>query len=318
MNCIYKVSIEKTGGFYIGSTTSVIKRKSQHKIELMNNKHYCHQLQKDFNDCGLEEFRFDVLLDNIEPDKLRAVEYVYIDAEKDNKLCYNVIDSNGLPTVIKEKISVTLRSHYETNRSPMLGKKHSPETIAKIKANKHVPSGENHYRYGKTVSDETKKKIGDSQRGIAKGAGRRVSEEGMIKIREAAAKGHYSHQQGMALSEETREKMSKPIRELTEGKTFTSLTNALEYYDMLMPTMTRALKTGKAIIKGNKRGLQFIYISSEELTDDKNPNLRSERFVPVEVNYTACSIDGCNRTYAGNGYCMMHYKQSRKGTLKIS
>jgi hypothetical protein len=87
------------------------------------------------------------------------------------------------PQEVNAQVSQSLKEHYANNQHPRLGKKHTPETLAKIAANRVAPKGENHYRYGKAVSDEVKKKIGDAQRGVPKSP-RVYTEEGLAKAQE--------------------------------------------------------------------------------------------------------------------------------------
>jgi len=124
---------------------------------------------------------------------------------------------------------------------------------------KGVCAGEKHYRYGKTVSEETRKKIGDTQRGKPKGEGRKVSPEGMVKIRAASKAGHYSHWQGKTHTQESKEKMSKKVICVNDNIIFSSLTKTLEHYQIKMPTLRRALLSEKPIQRGRLTGYIFKY-----------------------------------------------------------
>jgi len=64
---------------------------------------------------------------------------------------------------------------------------------------------------------------------------------------------------GRKHSEESKKKMSKKVREGTSGEVFDSLTAALAHYGMKMPTLTRALASGKPISKGKFAGMTFFY-----------------------------------------------------------
>ncbi len=317
-NVIYKVSIVATGGFYIGSTVDAIKRKSQHKNELLRNEHHCFKLQEDFNRHGLSSFRFEILLENVPLKNLRQIEYVFIQSEKNNPCCYNIMTSTEQPEASKEKISESLKIYYAEHGHPQLGKKRSPEAIAKSKASRGpYPKGEEHPNYGKHLSDEARQKISDAQRGKKRGP-KKLTEEGRRKIKEAAAAGHYNNWEGKKHTQESKDKMSLPVQELTQNIFFSSLGNALEYYDMLMPTLTRALKTGNPILKGDKRGLQFIYIDRDLLAQQTgiNPNLTGARFKPeTPVDYVNCTVEGCDRPHKAKGLCLMHYKRMKKGKL---
>ena len=65
-------------------------------------------------------------------------------------------------------------------------------------------------------------------------------------------------------TEESKLKMSKGVLEVTTDTKFPSLTAILEHYGFKMPTLRRALKTGKPIAKGVHKGLQFRYIDDSE------------------------------------------------------
>lgn len=313
MGCIYQITNIETGEFYLGSTASPARRKWDHFGRLARGIHKTKRLQASWDEYGIDSFVFEIIEQDVPDDMLFEVEDIFLKAEADNERCLNTcksaIAAQSFPQEVRDQISSSLKRYFETNPSPMAGKKHTPEALEKMKL-RHINRGPEHYRFGKTLSDEIRKKIGDTQRGKKKGP-RKYTEEGLRKIRAAAERGAYKGFLGKTHTQEAKDKMSKPIREVTTGTEFTSLTNALEYYGMLMPTMTRALKTGKPITKGDKRGLQFIYADSVN-KETANPNLRGERYAAPVVDYTHCSIEGCDKPHAARGFCMYHYKQHRK------
>jgi group I intron endonuclease len=312
MGAIYQITNTKTGEFYIGSSVRASRRKFQHFCELRKGCHPSRKFQASWDAYGEYVFVMEIIEHDVPMEILRVIEQKYLDNEASNEKCLNAKitrEDFAISEEAKAKIAKTLRSYYATHHSPMKGKKHTPEALAKMQL-KHVPKGEEHYRFGKTLSDETRKKIGDTQRGKKKGP-RKYTEEGLRKIRAAAERGAYKGWAGKTHTQESKDKMSKPIREVTTGTEFTSLTNALEYYGMLMPTMTRALKSGKPITKGDKRGLQFIYADSVNKAA-ANPNLHGERYAAPVIDYTHCSIEGCDNPHKAKGFCMYHYKQNRK------
>lgn len=162
----------------------------------------------------------------------------------------------------RAKIAASLKLIYQNvENHPRYRTHHTDETKAKISANrKGKHAGENHYRYGQTVSEEVRKKIGDTQRGVPKAPGRKASEEGRAKIRAAAEAGHYSHWKGKQHTMESRLKMSKPIYCSGNDKIYNSITEAREDLGMTPPTITRALKSGKPLAKGKFKGWVFRYV----------------------------------------------------------
>jgi len=329
---IYKIINLVNDKFYVGSTYNKSERFRTHRNKLRRNAHHCAHLQAAWNKYGEEKFLFKVI--EIIPDdqSLQDAEDVWLIEHVGKKHCYNAGLRSGAPwrggrkedhpsygkplsQETKNLVSIGLKETYAGNpeNHPRYGKKHSQETIDKIKANRIAPSGENHHLFGKSLSEEARRKISEAQKGVKRGP-RILSDEGREKIRIAAELGHYSHWQGRNHTQESIDKMSLPIQEVTQNIFFTSLTNALEYYDFPMPTLTRALKKGKPIVKGEKRGLQFVYIDRELLAQQENinPNLKGERYVGIPVpHYDHCIADGCDRKVAGNGLCLMHYKRAK-------
>lgn len=165
----------------------------------------------------------------------------------------------------RQAISERLKAFYaeDIRNHPRFGKFHSEETKALIRAKK-LANPAKHW-LGKSRSEETKEKIGDAQRGKPKAQGRKVSEAGLAKIRASAAAGNYSHWKGKKHTEESKQKMRKPI-EATDPNgqvhVYDSLTATLNSLGILMPTLARALKSGKALSKGSRMGWSFKYIDT--------------------------------------------------------
>jgi group I intron endonuclease len=283
---IYRIRNVTNGKFYVGSTVNTQERFRTHRKKLRTGKHHCAHLQAAWNKYGEDCFKFEVVEVVVGQD-LQAVEDEWLTKYVGKPECYNVGLRSGAPWrgVAKEKhpnfgrprndaerqaISQSLREFYAANPNnhPRAGKKHSDEARAKIRAaiQGKIASGEKHYRYGQTLSEEVRKKIGDAQRGVKK-APRKITEEGMAKIRAAAAAGRYSHMKGKKLSTEVREKMSRKVFVMPDGIMFPSLTQVLLYYGLKMPTLQRALKSGKPISKGRLTGYTFQYSDYGQVTE---------------------------------------------------
>jgi hypothetical protein len=236
-------------------------------------------LQAAWNKYGEDKFEF-VVVECVSTDKeLWKVEDEWLSKNVGKEHCYNsgyaaVAPWRGVygqkhpkfgvaqTDVQKEKISTTLKEFYAADyfNHPRVGKKHTEEARLKIRQNRTPTAGENHYRYGKTLSDETKAKIGATQRGKPKAEGRKVSEEGRLKIRANIEAGRsHMHWLGRKHTEESKEKMSKTVFVMPDGILFPSLTATLNYYGMQMPTLRRALISGKPLTKGRLAGYSFKY-----------------------------------------------------------
>lgn len=228
------------GKFYIGSAESFARREWQHKYALRRNEHKNPRLQAAWNFYGEEMFVFEIL-EEVPPDKTAFdIENTYLMRFVGQEDCYNINTDAYVPR---------------------LGIPHTEQSKAKVSASrKGKAAGEAHYRYGQTVSKEVRQKIGDTQRGKPKGPGRKVSEAGRAKIRANIEAGRsHMHWLGKKHTEEAKEKMRKKVLEQTSGQIFDSLTVVLTHYQMTMPTLRRALVSGKPITKGKFAGLVFVY-----------------------------------------------------------
>lgn len=276
---IYKIINVVNNKFYVGSTTNKKVRFRQHRNLLRGNRHHCKHLQASWNKYGEDKFEFVVVEIVSEGMSLQQVEDIYLLQHVGQPMCYNSGYSSDAPwrnappqatpnfgkvmaQQQKEKISEALKEFYAADyfNHPRVGKKHTEETKLKIKQNRAPTAGENHYRYGKTLSDETKAKIGAAQRGKPKAEGRKVSEKGLLKIRENIELGRsHKHWLGRKHTEEAKEKMSKTVFVMPDGILFPSLTAVLSHYGMKMPTLRRALVSGKHLTKGRLAGYSFRY-----------------------------------------------------------
>jgi group I intron endonuclease len=240
MAVIYRITNMANGKFYIGSAESFARREWQHKYALRRNEHKNPRLQAAWNKYGEEMFVFEVI-EEIAPDRNAFdVENTYLHKVVGQEDCYNInTDAIGMRTGI---------AHTEASK-------------AKVSASrKGKAAGEEHYRYGQTVSEEVRQKIGDTQRGKPKVAGRKVSEAGKAKIRANIEAGRsHMHWLGRTHTEEAKQKLRKQVLEQTSGQIFDSLTAVLTHYQMTMPTLRRALVAGKPITKGKFVGLVFVY-----------------------------------------------------------
>ena len=288
---IYKIRNVVNGKFYVGSTNNTRERFRNHRNRLRKNRHHAKHLQAAWNKYGEDCFKFEIVEIVESVDMLQTVEDRWLAEHVGKDYCYNksrYSDSpmRGIPKeehpnfgrpktdAERDAISQSLKEFYAANPNnhPRAGTKHSEEVRAKIRAaiQGKIASGKDHYRYGQILSEEVRRKIGDTQRGKPKPP-RKISEEGMAKIRAAAAAGRYSHMKGKKLSQEVREKMSRPVFVMPDGIMFPSLTQVLLYYDFKMPTLNRALKSGKPISKGKLLGYTFSYRDGATITEnDRN------------------------------------------------
>lgn len=273
---IYKIINNINGKFYVGSTTNTRERFRTHRNRLRKNRHHCKHLQASWNKHGEKAFVF-VVVEAVEAeDSLQAAEDKWLAEHVGKAYCYNKSRYSdapmrgvtgldhpnfGVPKTEEERqaISATLKAFYaeDITNHPRFGKTHTEETKERIRQKK-LANPSRHW-LGKKRSDETKEKISAVQRGKPKAPGRKVSPEGMAKIRAAAEAGSYNHWKGRKHTEEAKTKMSKTVFVKPDGILFPSLTLVLKYYDIKMPTLNRALKSGKPITRGKLIGYEFSY-----------------------------------------------------------
>jgi group I intron endonuclease len=272
---IYKIINTVNGKFYVGSTTNTRERFRTHRNKLRRNKHHTKHLQAAWNKYGESMFVFHVIETIPDGQSLQDAEDVWLLAHVGKPYCYNSGLRSGAPwrgaekgthpnfgkplsEEMKQSISSTLKEFYAEDyfNHPRVGIAHTDEAKAKISASKLANPAKPWL--GKTRDEATRKKIGDTQRGVKK-APRTISEEGMAKIRAAAEAGHYSHWEGRKHTEESKLKMSKPVHVMPDDLTLPSLTATLDHYGLKMPTLARALKSGKPISKGRLAGYSFKY-----------------------------------------------------------
>ena len=161
-NVIYKIRNVVNGKFYVGSTVDSRVRFQTHRRNLKKGKHQSPHMQAAWNKYGEDCFKFEIIEIVECSENLLAAEQKWLDEHAGKPHCYN----------------------WATDASaPMRGKKHTEKTIALVKANRTAPKGDTHYRFGKKLSDEVRKKIGNTQRGVKK-APRVYTEEGLLKVQE--------------------------------------------------------------------------------------------------------------------------------------
>jgi group I intron endonuclease len=242
MAVIYRITNMANGKFYIGSAESFARREWQHKYALRRNEHKNPHLQASWNKYGEEMFVFEVVEEIPEGEDQLPWEDKWLHKCVGKPDCYNV---NTLATA--PRLGIVLSNAAKEN-------------ISEGRKGKHA--GEEHYRYGQTVSEEVRQKIGDTQRGKPKAPGRKVSEAGKAKIQAAAAAGHYSHWKGREHTEAAKAKLRRPIFALLPDGTrrdFIGVYEAGQELGTPYQMLVRAMKLEKFVAKGKFAGWLFCY-----------------------------------------------------------
>lgn len=164
--CIKNIATEKR---YVGQSRNIAYRWSKHVYDLNHNKHDNDYLQKAWNKYGKESFAFEVL-EYCSVDDLDEREIYYIDLYHtlDRDYGYNLRsggqnEGTHLSDYSRHKLSQSVASSYtdelrERRRRAALRQWSNPEIKAKI-------SGTNSAQYVRILSEDTRRRIGEAQRG---------------------------------------------------------------------------------------------------------------------------------------------------------
>jgi group I intron endonuclease len=191
---IYLITNTANGKRYVGSAVQLRKRWKAHRSDLRAAKHHCRHLQNAWNKYGGEAFTVSVL-EFTEAGALIEREQFWIDRLSPE---YNTLRVAGscLGSVhtpeTRAKISAALMGHKIN-----VGRKHRPETIAKIKAantgQKRTPEQVERIRAagtGRVMSPEARAAMSRSR------TGQKRSHETRARLAESARRAHAKRREG--------------------------------------------------------------------------------------------------------------------------
>ena len=241
MAVIYRITNMANGKYYIGSADSFARREWQHRYALRRNEHKNPRLQAAWNKYGEEMFVFEILEEVPEKEDQLVWEDKWLRDCVGKPDCYNV---NTLAT------------------APRLGIALSDESKAKVSANrKGKHAGEEHHRYGQTVSEEVRRKISKTQKGRPnKRKGMKMSEQGRANVAAAVKRGEESPFYGKRPT--NADDLQKAIIAIKPDRTqerFPSLTTMRDTLGVSIATIIRACKSGKPIMFGVLAGWVLSY-----------------------------------------------------------
>lgn len=210
--CVYKHT-SPSGKVYIGMTNNTKNRWRQNGIGYKTQPIFWRAIKK----YGWENFTHEIICCDLTMEDAQQAEVDLIEKHNstDRDFGYNVsiggsymaVEAAHSPESI-EKARQTRRKNREAGKKdPRIGRKYPPEFGRKVSASlKGVMAGEKHPLYGKHLSEETRKKIGDAHRG------KKLSEEHKRKMSESLKgllAGEKNPNYGKSPSQETRDKISK-------------------------------------------------------------------------------------------------------------
>jgi group I intron endonuclease len=238
MRCIYKIINAVNNKFYVGSAVNYEKRKARHLWRLRRGDHANKHLQAAWNQYGESAFVFAVV-EQVGPEAdLLATENVWLKEHVGKDYCYNIATDATAPT-----------RGFFADKNPMWGKtfKHTEEAKVRIsKASK-----------ARIQSKEEKSKRRATMRGKQQPA------EVRAKI-SATLTGEGNFWYGKQRPDHGA-KVSKAVEVCDAGGSVTVYPSILELREKMglkPPTVNRALKSGKPLVRGPFKGFTFKYANT--------------------------------------------------------
>lgn len=186
---VYKHTNKINGKIYIGITSQKPNKRWQNGYGYKDNQHFFRAIQK----YGWNNFEHEIIYKDLEEEIAANKEQELIKLYNSNNSNFGYNKDNG------GKTNKLTEESIEKIRQWHIGRKLSEETKRKIsESHKGISSGENHPMYGKHHTKEAKQKMSDFAKSRV---GWKHTEETKKKIGEG--------NKGKTLSEETRKKISK-------------------------------------------------------------------------------------------------------------
>jgi len=255
MSVIYRITNMANDHYYIGSAESFERRKWQHIYALKRGEHKNPRLQAAWNKYGPDMFVFEVLEEVPANRTAFDIENTYLLRCVGQPDCYNI----------------NTDAHV-----PRLGIPHTEESKAKTSKNrKGKAAGENHYRYGKTVSAEVRAKISAAQKGRPNPRkGKQMSEQGRANVVASIKRGKDSPSFGKRPT--NAEDLQRQIIAIQPDGTqveYASLTYIRDTLGASIATIIRACKSGRPIKFG---ALSGWVLSNKDAEQNAAPTIPPE------------------------------------------
>ena len=264
-------------------------------------------MQAAWNKYGEDCFKFEVIEHVENPEDLLKAEQLWLNEHAGKPYCYN----------------------WATDASaPMRGKKHTVETLFKIKENRVAPKGDNHYGKDVPRTEETKAKISAKCLGIPnKMKGKKHSEQSRLNIAAAAKRGEDSHFYGQRpVSADLAQKPIRAIKRDRSEEVYKSLAFMRDTLGVSMATIIRACKSGKPIRQGVCDGWVLSYANEEanvapEIPEEylEYPRTRQEaKELGVKLYFTGIPCDrGHISLRKAKGTCVACMKEDYKKDKRL-
>jgi len=256
---VYKITNILSGRYYIGYSTNIYRRFCAHRRKLKQNCHDNIFLQRAYNLDGEDKFKYDIINICDTQEQAKEIELQYLSDLSIRDMLYNLNYNNSGGDLmthhpdkekIREKISNTLLEIIS---------KMTPEE----RSQKYGKSGEKNGMYGKTHTEEVKKKLSEINKGKTYCKGKKTSEETKQKLSEIAKLriGDKNPFFGKHHSEETIQKIKEKnkgrlppntIKVSIDGICYNSITEASRELNKPTPTILWRLNSKNPKFNGYK------------------------------------------------------------------
>jgi group I intron endonuclease len=210
---VYKISNNLSARYYIGYSTNIERRFCVHRSKLKQNCHDNIFLQRAYNLDGEDKFKYDIIHVCDTEYQAKEIELQYLSDLSIRDMLYNLnynnsggdlLSNHPDKEAIREKI---LKSHQET-----VSKMSSDE-----RKQKYGKCGERNGMYGKTHTDEVRKKISELKKGNTYCRGKKLKDETKQKLSEIR-KNKYTGEDNPFFGKHHTEETKQKIQEKNKGK----------------------------------------------------------------------------------------------------
>ena len=131
---VYQIACSKTGLVYIGRSENIGNRVMGHIYILRKNTHYNRRFQEDFNTYGEDSFIFSILEEAPASELLKIENDLILSIGRAGLYNKHMSGSTGaFANTISEETRKKLSLRQVGSKNHFYGKKHSPETLEKMK-----------------------------------------------------------------------------------------------------------------------------------------------------------------------------------------
>lgn len=113
---IYKITCLPTGKFYIGSSNNILARWRSHVSQLINNKHNNPYFQKAWNKYGKNNFKFEIIEEDVLKETLLEREQWWLDETK----CYETEIGFNISRIAGTAISKEMQDRVRNKKEKLL------------------------------------------------------------------------------------------------------------------------------------------------------------------------------------------------------